>query len=288
MTALVCFTGPIMTQLMETAPDSVTPIPINRYNFDDVMNGIEKSLDHERLIFVMGDLKMTMALFRIVPPQYFKEFKHVIMIFADSMKPQWNKPLHQLAMFANQVVLMDRYTGDKQKKIIRDVYLPIHKKHWYNGEKKDVGLSFYGSTKIYPERKEVIEFLKGAGVDIVYGGGEENQFPLDMMHELRRSKITLNFGNCLSGSQHDRKKFQIKGRIWEAMMAKAVVIEPRNPETAKLFTSDEIMWYDDMKEIPAMVDMLLHDHAFRDYMAENAYQKAKKYADPEYYWGKLL
>lgn len=287
-TALVCFKGPIMTQLTETAPNSVMPIPIDRMDFKNIVYGLKKSLNYENLIFVMGDLKRIMSIFKIIPPTYFKEFKHVTMIFSDGVKPQWAKPMRQLSFLADKVILMDQYTDKRVDKIIPGIYLPIHKKHWYNGQEKDIGLSFYGSTSIYPERRETLAFLENAGIKIVTGGGEENQYPLNMMNELRRSKITLNFGNCLTGSQHNMRKFQIKGRIWEAAMAKCVVIEPRNPETVKIFTDKEIVWYDDMEELPELIGGLLMNSVRRKEIAEKAFDKAKQYADPDIYWRKLL
>lgn len=202
MTALIGFSGPLMTQLAETAPESVTSYAMNRENFLDIIKNMKEASKHDHIIFVMGDLKRIQALFKTLSAgHYFGNREKVTMIFADGAKPQWHKPMQQLSVLADQVVLMDQYNGFSGGKVISDMYLPIHKKYWHNDEKKDVDFSFYGSMDIYPERKNTVAYLKESGVNITTGGGAENKFPLDMMAELRRTKITLNFGNCLS----DRK-----------------------------------------------------------------------------------
>lgn len=277
MTTLLCFDGPIYKQLAETAPDDVICIPMDKTDFKDIVAKMKFSVEYEKdhVVFVMGDLKRITPLFKIISPSfYFNHFDKVTMIFPDGSKPQWLKPMMQLSRLANKVVVMDSFNK-------HGCYLPIKKDYWHTGEVKDIDVAFYGSTDIYPERKNTLAYLRQAGIDI------QHSFVPDMMEALRRTKITFNFGNCLSGNT-ELRRWQIKGRIWEAAMAKCVVIEPLNEETEKIFTNNEIIWYSDMKEIPGLVNMLLKDNDFRDYVAENAFQKAKQYADPDIYWGRLL
>lgn len=277
MTMLLCFDGPIYKQLAETAPKDVICLPMDRKDFKDIVTKMKFSTEYEKghIIFVMGDLQRIKPLFDIISPSfYFKQFKKVTMIFPDGAKPQWRKPLEQLSTLADKVIKMDTFNE-------HGCYLPINQWFWYSGTNKDIDFAFYGATGIYPERKRTIEYLRENGISI------QHQFMPDMMEALRRTKVTLNFGNCLSGNT-DLRKWQIKGRVWEAAMAKCVVIEPRNPETAKIFTDDEIVWYDDMKELPALVDSLMNDYCRRESLADRAFDKAKQYADPSIYWERLL
>lgn len=277
MTMLLCFDGPIYKQLAETAPEEVICLPMDRKDFKDIVANMKFSTEYEKdhVIFVMGDLKRIKPLFDIVSPAfYFKQFKKVTLIFPDGTKPQWRKPMEQLSTLADKVVKMDVFNE-------HGCYLPIKKEYWYNDEPKDIDVAFYGSTGIYPERVKTIDYLKQSGIDV------QHSFVPDMMEALRKTKLTINFGNCLSGNTQ-LKKWQIKGRIWEAAMAKCVVIEPRNPETAKIFTKDEIVWYDDMEELPGLIDALLRDDVWRYSISEKAFLTAKQYTNPDIYWERLL
>lgn len=279
MTTFVCFAGPIFDMFAGTAPKNVNCIAMDKKDFKQIVSTLKWAVENEfeHLVFVMGDLPKTVAIFRIIQASFFfYAFRRVTLIYADSQKPQWsdaNNDLH-LSVCGHRILRIDRFNDD-------EVYLPIHRNDWYKGEEKKTDISFYGTLNLYPERKETLEFLKGAGVNI------HHEHVPNISKALCESKLTLNFGNCLSG-RSGMYKPQIKGRVWEAMMAKCVVLERRNPEVAKLFTDDEIVFYDDMKELPSLIERLLSDYAWRDSIAEKAYQKAKKYADPAIYWERVL
>lgn len=274
---LLCFDGIIYKQLAETAPEEVICLPMDRKDLKDIIAKMKYSTEYEKehIIFVVGDLKRIKPLFDIVNPSfYFGHFNKVTMLFPDGAKPQWKKPIEQLSRLADKAVKMDSFNE-------YGCYLPIKKDYWYNDEAKNVDVGFYGTTDIYPERKNTLAYLKKSGIDV------KHSFVPDMMAALRRTKITINFGNCLSGKTSLRK-FHIKGRVWEAAMAKCVVIEPRNTETAKIFADDEIVWYDDMEELPGLIDALLRDDVWRYSISEKAFLTAKQYTNPDIYWGKLL
>lgn len=293
MILLIGFQGPIFTQLAETAPDNVIPHPLSRLSLNTIIDGLQMSLAHrcDEIIFIMGDLMATAFAFKAISPyKYFGKFKKVTMIFADGEKPQWVKHRKSFEELADKVVRMDVFNDEMDRKVIPGIYLPIKKEDWHFGGGKDIDFAFYGSLALYSKRKEIISFLQDAKTGIITAGGEETRYQIDMMDALRRTKVTLNFSSCISkpGKSHNGEVSQIKGRLWEAMVAKTVVIEDRNSESSKLFTDDEIVWYDDYREIPSLVDKLLTDYAWRETIVENAYRKATKYCDPDYYWGKLL
>lgn len=291
-TVLISLDGPIFKQLSETAPEDFIRIPLSRNSLTEMVGGLKRAHQSkaENIIFIMGDLRTTLFLFRAVNPAFFfSAFKCVTMIFADGEKPQWTNNRIAFSKLAHKIVRMDTYNDDMPG-VIQGAYLPIKKSDWYMNEEKDIGFGFYGSLNLYTKRKEVIEYLKSANVPITIGGGEENKYSLDMMKELRRTKVTLNFSSCISkpGKSYDGEVHQIKGRVWEAAMAKCVLLEPYDSPASKIFNKDEIILYRDMSDIPGLVDKLLKNDDLRLSIAENAFQKAKQYADPDIYWGKLL
>lgn len=290
-TVLTGTTGPLFRQLSETAPESVISVPLDLGDLQLMVDGINHILsldDADNIVFLMGNLVAIITLFKHVNPiRFFSRFKNVTMIFADGSKPVWVKPCKELTKLAHKVVMVDCYNDELGGKVIPGLYLPIKRIDWYTNQQKDINLAFYGSTKMYYDRREILNFLVGCGYKIKYGGGMESNYKLDMMECLRRTSITFNFSNCETHPNMP-KRHQIKGRIWEAAVSKAVILETRNNETASIFNDDEIVFYDDMRELPALIDRLQHDYVWRESLADKAYAKAIKYVDPDKYWEKLL
>ena len=100
---------------------------------------------------------------------------------------------------------------------------------------RPIDVSFLGSTRAYPGRKLALGMLAEAGIQVRQGGGqiEGGLAPEDYAGLFRQSKITINF----SGPAMDGPGHQCKGRVIEATLSGALLLEEANPETEKWLTS---------------------------------------------------
>lgn len=93
---------------------------------------------------------------------------------------------------------------------------------------QDICASFVGS--IYQDRAN---FLRTLGSNVLISGGQRSGklTPYDYARLIRRSKISINF--AISPCQ---TYYQTKGRVYEVLASRSLLLESKNPSTAKLFT----------------------------------------------------
>ena len=96
---------------------------------------------------------------------------------------------------------------------------------------RDVDISFLGSLNGHPYRTSCLTALNDAGIKVLHTGGQrESRITIkDYADITRRSKIVLNF------SETPDNKVQLKGRVFEATLSGAMLMESDNFETEKLF-----------------------------------------------------
>jgi hypothetical protein len=244
---------------------------------------------HEPLIFVCANFQEAAAFFETVSPEdLFGEFQaKKTVIFADASKPFWQDLARYLIPVVDAYVTADcAATPFPAEKWIPDVYLPIPESEWASEtEEKVDDLVFYGSVRMFKERQELLDYLRGQGVPVLTGGGQEFGYPLDFMAAMRRARITLNFSNCNTGA--GAKIHQVKGRVWEAAVSRTLIVESANPVTPRLFTRDEMIWFESKQELPALLRKLLSDDKLRSRMASRMFEKAIQLVKPEIFWSKL-
>ncbi|MEE3719513.1 glycosyltransferase [Tumidithrix elongata RA019] len=97
---------------------------------------------------------------------------------------------------------------------------------------RDIDICFLGSTHGYADRIEGITALRDNGIHVYQAGGQrENHLSVEEYASiLMRSKIVLNFSYARS-----QNVVQAKGRIFEATLCGAMLLESENSETAKWF-----------------------------------------------------
>ncbi|MBT4719394.1 MAG: glycosyltransferase family 1 protein, partial [Rhodospirillaceae bacterium] len=100
---------------------------------------------------------------------------------------------------------------------------------------RPIDVSFLGSARAYPGRKLALGMLAEAGIAVRQGGGqiEGGLAPEDYACIFRQSKITINF----AAPALDGPGYQCKGRVIEATLSGALLMEEANPETEKWLTS---------------------------------------------------
>jgi hypothetical protein len=118
------------------------------------------------------------------------------------------------------------------------LWTPLDPALFYRGTgERSIDVSFLGSIARYPDRKRAIGVLAEAGIPVTQGGGQaEGALSVaDYAAILRRSKIVLNFARAV----FEAPQFQCKGRVVEAALSGALLIEQANPETEHWLTPGE-------------------------------------------------
>ena len=154
---------------------------------------------------------------------------------------------------------------------------------------RDIDIIFLGSWNSYRNyRKDFLDklnVLKEIGYKIYLGGGNgkkrltfEEYFSL-----LGRSKICINF------SESSRGRHQVKGRVFEALASKCLLLESENCQTCSFFEiNKEFVSFSDSDEMIRKIHFYLQN---QDYLVEIAERGNKKFSDNfNYYsyWKKIF
>ena len=166
-------------------------------------------------------------------------------------------------------------------------------------EKKDIPLSFIGASFGRMDRALNLGYLWGRGVEYLKAGGqtEGNLSPADYAGLLRRSLVTINFSSAVT-FQH------LTGRVIEATMCGAMLLESENSETSELLDpyadyvpfKEPFHWTGIGNEIGAqgsdLTEKAMH-YAYKKpeearKIAESGRKKIMERWDGREFWGKLF
>lgn len=150
---------------------------------------------------------------------------------------------------------------------------------------KDKSVSFIGHYEI--NRGVVIQSLIDSGIDVHIAGIKWNQF-------VKKNKLNNNlfyYGNGIYGSKYS--EFLSSSKICLGLISKwipelhttrtmeipacgSVLITERNEETQSLFLNDEVLFYDDITEVPQLVKNLLNDNLTLEKIQKNGTTRVLK------------
>ncbi|MEG4277551.1 glycosyltransferase [Microcoleus sp. MON1_C1] len=147
---------------------------------------------------------------------------------------------------------------------------------------RDIGISLVGSRSGRPDRLAGIRALQQNGINLYQKGGQREERVSVEEYALlyKRSQIALNFGTAQS---------QYKGRIFEATLCGAMLLESENPETAKWF--EPMVDYVPFTGEADLVDKAkyyLEHEAERMSIAANGHQKAQEKYTGYTFWKTIL
>lgn len=145
-------------------------------------------------------------------------------------------------------------------------------------------ISFMGMiTYPYQRRARALELLRSAGLEIYSGGGYENRVLLqDMAAVYRDSLFVINFPETDT-------YFQCKGRVMEATLCGAVLIERKNPETSHWLQPDiDYVAYESIEEIPARVRHLLAHRDEYEHIRQSSLQRARELFGARNVWSQIM
>ena len=128
------------------------------------------------------------------------------------------------------------YYSKKNKKIKKFVELGMSNNNYFynpNRERK-IDVSFIGRVKNMPDRLEYLNYFEKNNLNINKYGIDFNKYLTyeDYQNILIQSKIVINFSKATKGAS---TKYQIKGRIYEAISSGALLLDQKNKWTNLFF-----------------------------------------------------
>lgn len=161
---------------------------------------------------------------------------------------------------------------------------------------QDIDVGVYGT--IYSDRQEYINVLRSEGLTVTTAGGiflngqrsqvREDGSPLWVPYSIyldlmRRTKIVLN-----SAFVSDLK-YQMKGRVFEALWCSSFLLEQDNPVTCKYFTPGvDYATFTDTKDLVSKVKEYLVYKESRDRIRLQGRKTIEKYYNTKRFWGNLF
>lgn len=147
-------------------------------------------------------------------------------------------------------------------------------------EYQSIDVNFAGS-KHHKDRIEYLSFLGKNLENISIRGGqnEETLSPQVYAALIRRSKINLNF------PLHPFGFDQIKGRVFEVLAAKSLLLERANEVTKKLFTPGvDYIEFDSPQDALDKIKYFLDNEEKRIEIAGNGYKKYREKYSSDIFW----
>jgi spore maturation protein CgeB len=124
-----------------------------------------------------------------------------------------------------------------------------------------------------------------SNIKVHVGGGQREQpVPVKQYADMfKRSKIVLNF------SRHAYGYYQHKGRVFEATLCGALLLESENPETEKwLIPMRDYVPFKDEADLVDKVTYFLAHESERQRIANNGCSKATEKYTGETFWRTIL
>ena len=152
------------------------------------------------------------------------------------------------------------------------------------GLPRDLGVTFLGGRRGYPERDSGLAALEREGIEVLVGGGEgEDPLPIEeYAHILMRSRIGLNFSR--SG-----RRIQCKGRVFETLHCGAMLLEQEGPETAHwLDPFTDYVPFTDERDLVEKAHYYLEHEDERAALARRGHLKAVERYGAAAFWDALF
>ncbi len=155
------------------------------------------------------------------------------------------------------------------------------------GLERDIDVSFSGSIGNWQKRDEYINFLRANGIAVVTGGGQEYDTrlsPEEFHKSIARSKIALNF--C----EHRTEGYaELKGRVFEAMQCRTMLLEGEGRETPKFFErGKDYVSFTTKEDLLEKVKYYLEHDSERQAIAEAGYKKVTDIYTSKNLWAYTL
>ena len=151
-------------------------------------------------------------------------------------------------------------------------------------DEKTIDVSFLGSPR-YFERQRYLTHLLTNGVQVHIGGGQrEEGLPAAKYAELmRQSKISLNFPEGPEGND------QCKGRVWEVLATKSLLLERKNNAIENFLTAGEhYVEFENEQDLVEKIKYYLDNEEERCYIANNGHSVYKEKYNAIVFWNTIM
>lgn len=165
-----------------------------------------------------------------------------------------------------------------------DLWVPQDISLFYPQENQDLDISFIGSPRYY-DRRLILQKIISSGINLSIRGGQREEMlsPEDYASLIRRSKINLNF------SLSPANFFQCKGRVYETLACKTLLLEFKNPSTSRLFTPGyDYIEFSTMEELISAIKYYSENEEERKKIAQQGYNTYKEKYSSKIFWQKIL
>jgi hypothetical protein len=212
----------------------------------------------------------------------------VIFIWFDLIVPFVTKVADSLSDLCSLNVVLDTSKAEvSNKDKFMPMWTPQDTRQYFNSHTpRNIDVCFLGSVNGYRDRIIGLEALKYNAIDVVQLGGQrDNPIPLETYVDiLQRSKICLNF------AQHRCGPFvQAKGRIFEATLCGALLMDSDNDQTKNWFTPDEhYISFKDETDLVHKVKHHLKNDGERGRIANAGWLKSSILYSPRNFWKQVL
>ena len=154
----------------------------------------------------------------------------------------------------------------------------------YYPDKQTIPISFIGSLRD-PTRANLVNNLKRIYPDMVIAGGEREDglTPESYARFIRKSKIGINY------AYHPIGYWQIKGRAYEVIASKSLLLESVNQSLRQVFTPgyDYIEYFDSV-DLVEKINFYLENEQERLKIATQGYNTHCSKYTPKDFWDKVL
>jgi len=214
----------------------------------------------------------------------------IVGVLGDTSRPGFMDLPNAYTTAVDQFHVWDNYDVYRRCAVDPDRYLPTwtpqDRRVFHDaGRVRDLDVAFVGMLGSGPERAEALARLRHRGLDVHQVGGQGDAcVPL---HELaatyQRARIVVNFAQV-----HD-DVFACRGRVFEATMCGALLVERDNPHTNRWLTPHEhYAPYDDLDDLVAVVERQLRHEGARRRLARAGHDHVHEHCSAEAYWRGLL
>jgi hypothetical protein len=158
------------------------------------------------------------------------------------------------------------------------MYYPIEDKE------RTIDASFLGSPR-YLERQKYLTHLLTNGIQVHIGGGqrEEGLTASRYAELIRQSKISLNFPGGPDGYD------QCKGRVWEVLATKSLLLERKNDAIRNFLTPGEhYVEFENEQDLVEKIQYYLDNEEERCYIAQRGHEIYKEKYNANVFWNKIM
>ena len=176
---------------------------------------------------------------------------------------------------------------DSLSKSDKDLYLwTPESEYYFRPESQNIDVSFVGSCR-YKDRANYISRLKERVPDIIVSGGQrEEKLSFSSYASLiRRTKIGINFCKNPMGNGYS----QTKGRVFEIIASKSLLLEEKNESTPNFFTPNEdYIEFSSIDELVDKINYFKQNESERIKIAESGYNKYTNNYTSKHFWNKVM